>query len=321
MVTQRDPEAYLFSVSVADSVAAVEEYNDQVIETLLPDALDLAYTTHPEWDRNDPEGKKLAEEFAREYIQDMIDAGQTMVLNHGTVGVVNAGESFLYRDGSWTDETKLIETTYNDGSGIYTFDNYTIKAYSDELERPFADVEPGEWYFEAATWAKGNGVMHGYGDGTTFGPEDVLTREQAAVVLWNAIGGGEVVGSRGMSDVDEGEWYADAVNWCVANHVMDGYGGGVFGVGDVLTREQLACTVAKAVGGTASDPGAAAGLPDAGEVSDWAADGVAWAVENGVIAGVEVDGGRELQPQGEVTRGQMAAIIMNAVREDVLELK
>ena len=261
VVTQRDPEAYLFSVSVADSVAAVEEYNDQVIETLLPDALDLAYTTHPEWDRNDPEGKKLAEEFAREYIQDMIDAGQTMVLNHGTIGVVNAGESFLYRDGSWTDETKLIEGYYETIGDAYAYDNYAIKAYSDELERPFADVEPGEWYFEAATWAKGNGVMHGYGDGTTFGPEDVLT------------------------------------------------------------REQLACTVAKAVGGTASDPGAAAGLPDAGEVSDWAADGVAWAVENGVIAGVEVDGGRELQPQGEVTRGQMAAIIMNAVREDVLELK
>ena len=143
--------------------------------------------THPEWDRNDPEGQKLAEEYAHEYIQDMIDAGQTMTLNHGTVGVVNTGESFLYRDGVWTDETSLIEGYHETIGDAYAYDNFTIKAYSDELERPFADVEPGEWYFEAATWAKGNHVMNGYGDGTTFGPEDVLTREQAACTVANAV--------------------------------------------------------------------------------------------------------------------------------------
>ncbi len=317
VITQKVGDEYRYTVDSGLTESGIEQYRNMLRDRFVLSVIDQVTAENP--------GLSEEEilELCYKVVDEMIAAGafDSIMPTAASNAVVNEGESFAYADGKWTDETELIETTYNDGSGIYTFDNYTIKAYSDELERPFADVEPGEWYFEAATWAKGNGVMHGYGDGTTFGPEDVLTREQAAVVLWNAIGGGEVVGSRGMSDVDEGEWYADAVNWCVANHVMDGYGGGVFGVGDVLTREQLACTVAKAVGGTASDPGAAAGLPDAGEVSDWAADGVAWAVENGVIAGVEVDGGRELQPQGEVTRGQMAAIIMNAVREDVLELK
>lgn len=97
-------------------------------------------------------------------------------------------------------------------------------------------------------------------------------------------------------------------------------GNKVFGVGDTLTREQFACVIAKAVDETADDDSAIKDMPDADKVSDWAVEGVAWAVENGVINGVETEDGRELQPQAAVTRAQMAAMMMNAIKGNILYL-
>ena len=47
----------------------------------------------------------------------------------------------------------------------------------------FSDVDSGDWYFDAVTWAAENGIMDGY-EGSTFGPVDDVTREQVAVVLY-----------------------------------------------------------------------------------------------------------------------------------------
>ena len=60
-------------------------------------------------------------------------------------------------------------------------------------------------------------------------------------------------------------------------------------------------------------------FPDADEVSDWARPVVAWAVENGVLNGVEMDdGSRELQPTRDLNRAEMAAMMVNAVQESML---
>ena len=46
----------------------------------------------------------------------------------------------------------------------------------------FTDVQPGQWYSNAVTWANGAGVMQGYGNGR-FGLNDPVTQEQLAVML------------------------------------------------------------------------------------------------------------------------------------------
>ncbi len=46
----------------------------------------------------------------------------------------------------------------------------------------FEDVEKGQWYSDAVSWATFNGITMGYGDGS-FGPEDFITREQIAAVM------------------------------------------------------------------------------------------------------------------------------------------
>ena len=59
--------------------------------------------------------------------------------------------------------------------------------------------------------------------------------------------------------------------------------------------------------------------PDGDEITDWAVDSVAWAVENGIINGVELrDGTLELRATETMSRAQMAAMILNAIDAGVL---
>ena len=48
---------------------------------------------------------------------------------------------------------------------------------------PFGDVADGKWYTNAVVWAAESGLVSGYGN-NTFGPEDNITREQMAVILY-----------------------------------------------------------------------------------------------------------------------------------------
>ncbi len=313
VVTQRVADEYVFSVDAGSSVKAVEEYNEAMRQLFALLILDSVREEYP-----DATEEELME-IALEYIDVIIEEGILTLTNVAANGVVNPGESFAYMDGKWIDESELVKTYDEDGEGLYVFDNFPIKAYSEELDAPFSDVAADKWYYQAVEYAKDNGIMNGYGDGT-FGPEHVITREQAACALHNIMGDGTKVESQGMTDVADGQWYTDAVNWAVKNGVMDGYGNKVFGVGDTLTREQFACVIAKAVDEAADDDSAIKDMPDADKVSDWAVEGVAWAVENGVINGVETEDGHELQPQAAVTRAQMAAMMMNAIKGNILYL-
>lgn len=186
--------------------------------------------------------------------------------------------------------------------------------------RAFSDLDSGAWYHDAIDWALENGVFHGYGNGT-FGPNDALFREQAAAVLCNYFGDASSAPGSGLADVAD-DWYADSVNWAVANGVMTGYAGtDLFGVGDALTREQFCAVIANAMKKDVSDADAAAldAFPDADGVSDWACQSVAWAVQQGVLNGVENDdGSRSLHAARGITRAEMAAMVKNAVDAGVL---
>ena len=238
------------------------------------------------------------------------------------------------RDVAVTDEDgEPVEVTDN-GDGTWSFEQpagkvtVTVTFGCDGGElcpgRAFADVDPSAWYHDAVDWALGAGAFHGYADGT-FGPDDELGREQAAAVLWNLLGSGDAAApGAALSDVAQGQWYSAAVNWAVAEGVMGGYAGeGRFGVGEGLTREQFAAVVARACGADlgAADPSALDAFADAGGVSGWARAAVAWAVQSGVLSGAELaDGSREPQAGREVSRAEMSAMLMNAVRAGALPL-
>lgn len=203
-----------------------------------------------------------------------------------------------------------------DGTARLAFDHASLWLIALDTRShalPFADTGEDLWYSEAVRWAWLSGTMTGYGDGSgLFGTEDVLTRAQMAAVLYNSAGQPEVSTAGLPSDCDASAWYAEAVAWALSEGIFHGYGdGSTFGPDDPLTREQAACVLHNAAG----SPAAGADLSsfsDAGEASDWAREALSWAVAEGVINGVDVEGGgRELQPGRACTRTEMAALMMN----------
>jgi hypothetical protein len=110
----------------------------------------------------------------------------------------------------------------------------------------FTDVEPGAWYTEAIKWAAANEIVTGYGDGK-FGPNDTLTREQLATILYRyAKLKGQ--GFKGMwafrlaySDAAEvSEWAYEAMCWMTMNGVIQGTGKDKLSPKQSATRAQVA---------------------------------------------------------------------------------
>lgn len=193
----------------------------------------------------------------------------------------------------------------------------TFKSIFGEDEGGFSDVGDGDWYADAVAFVYERGLMTGYEGTDRFGPNDKLFREQAATVLWRALGSGEQAGDCGLPDVTQGEWYAPAVNWAVETGLLTGYsdGSGRFGVGDPLTRDQFAAIIARAAGVRldSTDTAALAGFSDRDEVAGWAAPALTWAARAGILTGSDDGhGGIELRPGAAITRAEMAAMIMRA---------
>lgn len=109
----------------------------------------------------------------------------------------------------------------------------------------FSDVANGLWYSDAIAWAQAEGVVHGMGNGL-FCPNDVITREQMAVILYNyakhqgydtSLRAGLTV----FSDVnDVSPWSREAMEWAVAVGIMQGTGNNFLSPTDDATRAQLA---------------------------------------------------------------------------------
>lgn len=93
----------------------------------------------------------------------------------------------------------------------------------------YADISDGQWFSQAITWARENGVMDGYG--TTFGPNDAITREQFAAILYRysklkgldtAVTSNAVLQQyQDSSQIHDYAW--TAMQWAVQNKLIQGY--------------------------------------------------------------------------------------------------
>jgi len=108
-------------------------------------------------------------------------------------------------------------------------------------DQSFSDVDDGQYYAKAVAWAAAKGIVSGYGNGS-FGPEDFITREQLAVMLWRYAGSPAGTGSLdGFTDGDKvGTWAVDALQWAVGQRLVSGKGGGILDPGGRATRAEVA---------------------------------------------------------------------------------
>lgn len=171
----------------------------------------------------------------------------------------------------------------------------------------YEDV-PGEiWYAGAAYYAYVNGLLLGTSY-TTFSPETVISRGTVATMLHRLAGEPEA-GDRGLTDVASDAWYAEGAAWCVESGVMSAGTDGAFEPERVVTREELVsalCRLTEKLGGDIKASGSGS-FADMDDVSAWAVDAVLWAEGTGLLQGDE--SGR-LNPRSELTRAQLAAVLM-----------
>ena len=175
----------------------------------------------------------------------------------------------------------------------------------------FKDVKESDWFYDAVSYAVENGLMSGMSE-DIFAPNTPLTREMLAVVLYNVEGQPESAEANTFTDVKGDMWYTDAILWANENGIVAGYDNGAYGVGDLITREQFATILyryAQFKGYDTTQGGMAVReFSDYENISDYARPAMAWAVNAGIMGGMD-DG--TLMPQGKATRAEAATMFMN----------
>ena len=180
------------------------------------------------------------------------------------------------------------------------------------VDLPFNDVPEGYWAYDAIQYVYGEGLMAGT-SGSTFNPEGTTTRGQIVTILWRLSGSPVVNYLMDFDDVDPAAYYGEAIRWATSEGIAGGYGGGVFGPNDPITREQLAVMLYRYAQHEGYDVSIGEdtnilSYADAFTVSEYAVSALQWACGAGIISGT--GDGSTLTPQGETTRAQVATVLM-----------
>ena len=204
----------------------------------------------------------------------------------GTVAVlVDAdGNETIIKDTVQSDNGITVEVT--DGTTIKVVDN----------SKSFNDVADNYWGADAIDFATSRELFAGTAE-NTFSPEGDMTR----AMIWSVLAryeGADIPGGTGDT------WYAGPQKWAMENGISDGTM-----PNSSMTREQFAAMLYRYVGSPAVS-GSVGNYSDADSISSWAQDAMVWAVQQGLIAGMD-DG--TLNPQGTATRTQVAAIFQRFI--------
>ena len=252
----------------------------------------------------------------------------TFVTNGGTAvksQLVNEGENAVrpadptrtyYRFTGWFTDASL-RTAYDFSTPVKT--DLTLYAgwagYSPY--RGFTDVASDDWYVTCGLfdYAVDHRFMSGYSGTTLFGPYDTITRAQVICVLWNMAGQPSAGSVENFSDNrDATVYYYDAVRWARSAGVANGYAGSnLFNPNGNVSRQELATflynyanKVAKL--DTSSDMGAASQISGWSTVDAYAKPAIAWAVDHGLMSGVDTSAGPQLRPNDTAWRASMATM-------------
>ena len=179
---------------------------------------------------------------------------------------------------------------------------------------------PDSWAHAGLDYCIYSGYINGL-SATTVDPSGTCTRAQLVCILYRIQGEPKVVEGYELAklrapfdDVPRGQWYTNAILWAKLTGIVNGTGATTFDPSGQITREQLAAILYRYTAKYAPDAtGNAASLaayPDAGSVSAYARDAMAWAVGNGLIKGLPHGKTDYLEPGGSTTRAQVATILM-----------
>lgn len=219
---------------------------------------------------------------------------------------------------------KEIDLTHK-GGNEYTFKmpagrvEIEVSFREIEVELPFTDVPEGAWYADAAAYVYEHGLMAGT-SATTFAPDVTTSRAMIATILWRMAGSPVVNYAMNYTDVAQGQWCSEAIRWATSEGIVGGYGNGLFGTNDPITREQFAAMLYRFAQEQGYDVSIGENTnilsyTDVADLSEYAISAMQWAVGAGIINGT--GDGSTLSPHGQATRAQAAVMLMRFCEEYV----
>lgn len=192
---------------------------------------------------------------------------------------------------------------------IFSMSSVSFAAVGDNV---FADVNGNAWYAEAVQYMNDNGIMSGTGN-NEFSPQENTSRAALAAVLYRAEGSPAIDVQNEFADVDSDAWYTDAVSWASTEGIISGYGNGLFGINDPVTREQIAAILWRYAG--SPDTVSSENFADESSISSYAVKAVDWVRNNNIMSGKE---NNMFDPDGYATRAEIAMVLFHfmTLKED-----
>jgi hypothetical protein len=181
--------------------------------------------------------------------------------------------------------------------------------------KAFADVA-NHWSKDAVNDMASRMIVSGTSE-TGFRPEQSITRAEFAAILVRALGLSDKGKAASFQDVAATDRFAGAVVKAGEYGLISGYEDGTFRPGNTMTRQEAIVMLARAMkwagltGNKADVDKTLARFADGHQVADWAEASVAAAVELGLVQG----SGGKLNPAGEITRAEAAAIVQRMLKK------
>lgn len=204
--------------------------------------------------------------------------------------------------------TGVTVTRNNNYRVTVKFDYSALEGEAD-LVTVYEDVNKADWYYPGVKFVTESGLMHGIKDGY-FGPLDDMTRAMVVTTLYRYAGSADVQGDSIFDDVEEAQWYTDAVIWAKNLGIVEGYGHKIFGTHDKVTRQELATILYRFAKLQAKDVAKDVELEDyvdVDEIAQWAEEAMKWVVGAKIVEGRS---GKILAPQDSVLRAEAATMLM-----------
>lgn len=198
---------------------------------------------------------------------------------------------------------------YNPATGTVKFSpKHFSKYFPAYVHKTFADLGEAAWarpYIEALAARE---AVNGVGS-HAFQPNGQLTRAQFITMLVQLFDLEDAAANSLFTDVKKGEWYYAAVASAQKLGIVEGKPDGSFGIGDPISRQDMAVMLyraSKATGLGWSKGAGASAFADAASIAPYAAEAVAVMEANGIMNGM---GENSFDPRGLSTRAQAAAVL------------
>ena len=177
---------------------------------------------------------------------------------------------------------------------------------SESTTSVYNDVKETDWYFDAVKTLTSKGIVSGDGTGY-FYPTNNVTREQFVKMILEAIEVEVKAGTHSFGDVEGGAWYENYIATAVSNGIVNGVGGGNFGVGTNITRQDMAVLIERVLAYKNIEVAKEEAEPfaDEAEVADYAKEAVANMKAIGLIQGYN----NNYNPKDNLTRAEAATVI------------